>query len=90
MIITEVRRFIYGLLALTFATITVLVLFNVHALEMFLLLIIIDFLVVVELTEPPLRDVSWRKYITVFVVLAIVIFSIILYQRVVMILGRFM
>jgi hypothetical protein len=62
------------------------VLLNVYALEIFLVLIIIEFLVLVELTKPPLLHVSWRKNLTVFVVLCVVIFSIILYQRVVTIL----
>jgi len=82
MIITEAQRFVYALLALTFATITIMVLANVYALDVFLMLMIIEFLVLIELTKPPLLHVSWRKNATVFVVICIVVFSIILYQRV--------
>jgi len=86
MIITEVQRFTYGLLLLTFITISFLVLLNVYALEIFLVLIIIEFLVLVELTKTPLLNVSWRKNIRVFIVICVAVFLIILYQRTVAIL----
>jgi hypothetical protein len=50
MIITETQRFC--LQSLTFVTIALLVLLNVYTLEIFLLLIIVEFLVLVELTKP--------------------------------------
>jgi len=81
MVITETQRFIYSLLALTFVTISVLVLLNVYALEIFLVLIIIEFLVLVELTKPSMINLSWRKNITIFVVICVIVFAIILYQR---------
>ncbi len=81
MIITETQRFIYSLVALTFATIFALVLLNVYALEIFLVLIVIEFLALVELTKPSVVNISWRKNITLFVVICIVLFAIILYQR---------
>jgi hypothetical protein len=82
MIITEVQRFVYTLLVLTFVTISILVLLNVYALEIFVVLIIIEFLVLVELTKPPLLNVAWRKNIIVFVLICVVVFVIILYLRV--------
>jgi hypothetical protein len=81
MIITQAQRFIYGLLVLTFVTISVLVLLSVFALEIFLVLFIIEFLVLVELTKPPLLNVAWRRNITAFIVICIIVFAIILYQR---------
>jgi TctA family transporter len=81
MIITETQRFVYSLLALTFVTIALLILLNVYALEVFLLLIIIEFLVLVELTKPSVIDMAWRKNIAVFVVICVIVFAIILYQR---------
>ena len=81
MIITETQRFVYSLLALTFVTIAILVLLNVYALEIFLVLIIIEFLVLVELTKPSMINMAWRKNITVFVVICVIVFAIILYQR---------
>jgi hypothetical protein len=81
MIITETQRFVYSLLALTFVTIAILVLLNVYALEIFLVLIIIEFLVLVELTKPSMVNMAWRKNITVFVVICVIVFAIILYQR---------
>jgi hypothetical protein len=86
MVITETQRFVYILLALTFATIAVLVLLNVYALEIFLILLIIEFLVLVQLTKPSVIDLAWRRNITVFVVICVIVFVIILYQRTVTIL----
>jgi hypothetical protein len=81
MILTETQRFVYILLALTLGTITALVLLNVYAVEIFLVLIIIEFLVLVELTKPCMINMAWRKNIVVFIVLCVIVFSIILYQR---------
>ena len=81
MIITETQRFVYSLLALTFVTIALLVVLNVYALEIFLVLIIIEFLVLVELTKPSMINMAWRKNITIFVVVCVILFAIILYQR---------
>src|SRR5665647_8315 len=81
MIITETQRFVYSLLALTLGTITALVLLNVYAIEIFLVLLIIEFLVLVELTKPSIITMAWRKNIVVFIVLCVIVFAIILYQR---------
>jgi hypothetical protein len=81
MIITETQRFVYSLLALTFVTIAILTLLNVYALEIFLVLIIIEFLVLVELTKPSKITMAWRKNIAIFVVICVIVFAIILYQR---------
>jgi hypothetical protein len=82
MIITETQRFVYSLLALTFVTIALLVLLNVYALEIFLVLIIIEFLVLIELTKPSMIKMAWRTNITIFVVVCVIAFAIILYQRI--------
>ena len=86
MIITETQRFVYSLLTLTFVTIALLVFLNVYALEIFLILIIIEFLVLVELTKPSVITMAWRKNIAIFVVICVIAFAIILYQRTVTIL----
>jgi len=81
MIITETQRFVYILLALTFGTISIFVLLNVYAVEIFLVLLIIEFLVLVELTKPSVINAAWRKNIVVFIVICVIVFAIILYQR---------
>jgi hypothetical protein len=81
MILTETQRFVYSLLALTFFTIALLVLLNVYALQIFLILIIIEFLVLVELTKPSVITMAWRKNIAIFIVICVIVFAIILYQR---------
>jgi hypothetical protein len=60
-IITEMQRFVYSPLALTSVTIALLVLLNVYALEIFLLLIIIEFLMLVELTKPCVITVARER-----------------------------
>jgi len=84
--ITETQRFVYSLLALTFVTIALLVLLNVFAVEVFLILIIIEFLVLVELTKPSAVKLAWRKNITIFIIICVIVFAFILYQRTVTIL----
>jgi hypothetical protein len=42
---------------------------------------IIEFLVLVELTKPSVIDMAWRKNIAIFVVICVIVFAIILYQR---------
>jgi hypothetical protein len=86
MIITETQRFVYSLLALTFVTIALLAVLNVYSIEIFLVLIIIEFLVLVELTKPSVINLAWRRNIAIFVVICVIVFAIILYQRTAMIL----
>jgi len=81
LVITETQRFVGSLLALTFVTIVLLFLLNAHALEIFLVLIIIKFLALVELTKPSVITMAWRKNIAIFVVICAIVFDIILYQR---------
>lgn len=61
MIITETQRFVYSLLGLTFVTIALLVLLNVYALEIFLVMMIIEFLGLFALTNPASLRVSVEK-----------------------------
>ena len=61
MIITETQRFVYSLLGLTFVTIALLVLLNVYALEIFLVMMIIEFLGLFALTNPASLCVSVEK-----------------------------
>jgi len=87
MIITETQRFVYSLLALTFGTIAVLALFYVYSIEIFLLLIMIEFLMLVEFTKPSVITLAWRRNITIIAVICVIVLAIILYQRTVSILG---
>ncbi len=82
MIVTKVQRFIYGLLALTFGTICVFVVLNVYSLEAFLMLIVIEFLVLAELTRPSFLHLGWRRNLTLVVAICIVIFFVIVYRTI--------
>ena len=81
MIITQTQRFIYGLIVLTFFTVSVLAFLNVHALEIFVLLMFVEFLLLVELTKPSFVSLSWKKELTPLVVIGIVVFLVLLYQQ---------
>jgi hypothetical protein len=83
MVITVTQQFAYVLLVMTFVTISVLVLLNVYSVEIFLVVIILEFLVLVELMAPSFVNVFWQKIVTLFVVICVIVFSIILYLRVV-------
>jgi hypothetical protein len=52
---------VYSLLGLTFVTIALLVLLNVYALEIFLVMMIIEFLGLFALTNPASLRVSVEK-----------------------------
>ncbi len=80
MIITQVQRFVYGMVALIFSTIFVMVLLNLYALDVFLLLMVIEFLVLVEVTKPTFAA-SWRKNVTVVAIVCLIIFAAIVVQR---------
>jgi hypothetical protein len=60
-------------------------LLNVYALEIFLILII-EFLVLLELTKPSVITMAWRKNIAIFVVICVIVFAIILYEQIVLLL----
>jgi hypothetical protein len=60
MVITETQRFVFSR-ALMLVTIALLVLLNVYALEIFLILIIIEFLVLVELTKPSVITIRGER-----------------------------
>jgi hypothetical protein len=86
MIISESQRFVFYLITLIFVTILILMLLSVYALEIFLVLIVIEFLVLVELTKPSAISAAWRKNLTVFIIICVIAFAIILYQRTLVIL----
>ena len=87
MMITEKQRFVYAWLVLTCATISLLAVFQVYALEIFLVVMIIEFLALVELTHPASFSVSWRRNITVCIVICLIVFAIILYRHAVTVLS---
>ena len=86
MIVTQVQRFVYSLIALIFITIFLLVLLNIYSIEIFFVLLIIEFLFVVELTEPFHFKAAWRRNIIFVIIFCIIVFSLIVYQRVIHIL----
>ncbi|MGZ4862718.1 MAG: hypothetical protein ACXV2E_08080, partial [Halobacteriota archaeon] len=63
-----------------FGTIAVFVFLNVYVLEIFVVLLIIEFLVAVELTKPSFLHLGWRRNLTAVVAICVVVFLIIVYR----------
>jgi hypothetical protein len=79
--LTQGQRFIYILAVLLFITISALALLSLYSVEAFIILLIIEFLVVQQVTEPAYFKASWRRSIAFFIVLGVILFAIIVYQR---------
>jgi hypothetical protein len=79
--LTSAQRFVYTLTALVFLTILTLVLLNLYALDLFFILLVIEFLIAIELTRPHLLTVTWRKNLPFLVLFCVIIFAIIMYFR---------
>ncbi len=78
---TEGQKFVYALMGAIFFTIALLVLTNTYALDIFLVLLIIEFLIVSEVTKPFGLNASWRKNIAFFAGVLLVVLAVIVYQR---------
>jgi len=77
------KRFIYALMALPFITIVILAVLHVYSLEIFLVMMIIEFLALVEVTNPASFSDSWRRNISVSILICVIVFAIMLYRHVV-------
>ena len=81
--LTETQRFGYTLLFLFWLTIIVFVVLNFYAVDIFIVVLAIEFLLLTELTEPFNLQATWRKNIMFFIIACFMIFVILVYQRVV-------
>jgi hypothetical protein len=81
MILTRAQRFAYTLTILVFASIVTLVSLNLFAFDLFFVLLIVSFFVVLELTTPVNLVVAWRRNLPVFVAFFLIAFAAIIYTR---------
>lgn len=81
MILTRAQRFAYTLTILVFASIVTLVSLNLFAFDLFFVLLIVSFFVVLELTTPVNLVVAWRRNLPVFVAFFLIVFAAIIYTR---------
>ncbi len=79
--LTQTQRFAYTLIAVFFLTAVALTLLNVNALDIFLMLVIVEFLAVLELTQPQNTRALWRRNLPFFIALCVITFGVILYTR---------
>lgn len=81
MIITRAQRFAYMLATLVFVSIVTLVSLNFFAIDLFIVVLIVEFFIVLELTKPLNLAAAWRRNLPVFVALCLIVFAIIIYTR---------
>ncbi|MGA3359786.1 MAG: hypothetical protein ABSC87_06220 [Halobacteriota archaeon] len=77
--LNPVQRFVYSLFVLFLVTILVLIVFSLYSLEIFAMVIIIEFLFVVQLTKPAHFHALWRKNISFFVLLSFILLILIIF-----------
>ena len=80
--LSPIQQFTYSLLALVFATIVGLIILNIYALDVFVLLIIIEFLSLVEFTQRHQLRLTWRKNMSFFLLFCVIVLAILMFQRV--------
>ncbi len=78
---TEGQKFVYALTGAIFFTIVLLMLTNTYALEVFLVILAVEFLIVSEVTKPFGFNASWRKNIAFFTGILLVVLAVIIFQR---------
>ncbi|MGA7075038.1 MAG: hypothetical protein WBZ42_00600 [Halobacteriota archaeon] len=79
--ITRAQRFAYVLTLLVFLTTLALVLLNVYALDAFLILLVIEFFIVTELTRPRFLAAAWRRHLPIFIMFCTILIGVIVYLR---------
>ena len=79
---TETQRFGYTLLLVFWVTIVVFVILNFYAVDVFIVVLAIEFLLLAELTEPFHLRAAWRKNVKFFIIACFILFVILMYQRV--------
>ncbi len=80
--VTRAQRFAYILTIFVFSTTFVMVLLNIYALDVFFVLLVVEFFIAIELTRPLFLAAVWRKNLSFFILFCIIIFVIIVYFRV--------
>lgn len=80
--LTRAQRFAYTLTLLVFFTTLTMVLLNVYAIDVFLVLLVSEFLIVIELTRPLFLAAVWRKNLRFFIVFWVIVVVIIVYFRI--------
>lgn len=79
---TRAQRFVYSLTLLVFLTAFIMVLLNMYALDVFFVLLVLEFFVAIELTRPLFLAAAWRKNLRYFILFWIIVMIIIVYFRI--------
>ena len=75
-------RFIHGQIVWMLAVITVLALLGSLELELFFVLSLIGFLIIVELTAPIAVTPAWRRRLPWFIAIGLAVFGVIVIRRI--------
>lgn len=81
--LTETQRYGYILLLVFWLTIIVFVALNFYAVDVFIVVLAIEFLLLTELTEPFHLRAASRKNVRFFIIACFILLVILVYQRVV-------
>ena len=77
--LNPIQKFVYSLFVLFLATILVLIVFNLYSFEVFAVVIIIEFLFVVQLTRPAQFHAQWRKNISYLILVCLFLLIFVIY-----------
>ena len=75
------KRFIYALIALPLVSVVVFAVLHIYSPEIFVVALIIEFLTLVEIMDPASFSNSWRRNISLSMLVCLVVFAIILYSH---------
>lgn len=80
--ISEAQRFVYRSLLLLFATLVAFAVINLYAVDLFIMVLGVEFLALFEVTEASHFAPSWRKNIKFFIMLWVVVLVVIIFEKI--------
>lgn len=83
------QRLVIALSIWIFTVLALLIFFKSLSFEFFFILCLIGFLIIIELSGPFLVKPKWRSRVNIIVVLGVIVFAVIVFVRVMGIIGRY-
>jgi hypothetical protein len=83
------QRLVIALSIWIFTVLALLIIFRSLSFEFFFILCLIGFLIIIELSGPFLVKPKWRSRVNIIVVLGVIVFAVIVFARVMEIIGRY-
>jgi hypothetical protein len=83
------QRLVIALSIWIFTVLALLIFFKSLSFEFFFILCLIGFLIIIELSGHFLVKPKWRSRVNIIVVLGVIVFAVIVFARVLEIIGRY-